>query len=244
MMVGWRRGKGQLVTSFYWGVIMDRIKENLLKPFISFIKRFFPVISSTLFILLIVLFMLRIIYTKPKFVSVAINEDVSIIVLALEKIDKDCSILSFEHEHNFVDFLNVKSFSGSRVGSINLAYPQNWKGPYLKNNPTIQEKFYEVIKIKDELFVVPGKGIKLPNDLVIGKGIKFDKTINIEKMLKKGGNLNFKGKALGAKLGFTIGDYPRPKEESDKRLKEISKILKEFNEAMPFAFNKEHELWS
>ena len=217
-----------------------------MKQIISFVfdffKRYFPIISSTLFGLLILLFVLRMIYTKPVYVATVINDDVTIIAAALEKIDQDCSILSFEHDRNFVDFLNVKSFSGSRVGSINLAYPNNWKGPYIPNNPTMQEKFYEIVLAKGGLYVIPGVGVKLPNGKEMGVDIKVTAKTDMDKLLKDGGDLYFKAKKLAAPLVFLVGDWEQPREEKLKRMRELGDMLKRFNEAMPFVKNKDEDL--
>jgi hypothetical protein len=208
----------------------------------NFFKRYFPVISSTLFGALILLFVLRMVYTKPNYIATVISDDVTIIAAAFEKIDQDCSILSFEHERNFVDFFNVKSFAGSRVGPINLAYPNNWKGPYLESNPTMQEKFYEVVLSKGGLVVVPGEGVKLPNGKVVGKDIKITPKTDLEPMIKEGGSLCYGGKRLASPLNFLIGDWEQPREEKLKRMKELGDMLKRFNEAMPFAKNKDKDL--
>ena len=66
----------------------------------------------------------------------------------------------------------VKSFEGSEVGSLNLAYPKKWQGPYLGDNPTFQGKAYQIIRTKNGYFVTPGDGIMLPNGLVIGRDFK------------------------------------------------------------------------
>jgi hypothetical protein len=208
----------------------------------EFLKKYFPIISISLFVLLIGLFIFKMFYSKSEFVASAINNDITAIALSLEKIDRECSILSFEHNKNFVDFLNVKAFSGSRVGSMNLAYSDKWDGPYLKSNPTIKSKFYVIVKAEDGLFVVPGNGVKLPNKLVIGKDFEITEKSLVGKMIQEGGKLFFKGKQLGKQLKFKVGDWPRPEKEENKRLEEISKTLKEFNDSMPFTKNEDQDL--
>ena len=215
--------------------------KEIISFVFNFLKRFFPIISSTLFGLLILLFVLRMVYTKPRYVAMVINDDVTVIAAALEKIDHDCSILSFEHDRNFIDFLNVKSFSGSRVGSINVAYPKNWNGPYIANNPTMQEKFYEVVLAKKGLFVVPGVGVRLPNGKELGSDIKITTNTDISELTKDGGDLCYKGTKLAIPLEFVIGDWEKPREEKLKRMNELGDMLKRFNEAMPFAENKEKD---
>ena len=80
--------------------------------------------------------------TSKGYLADIIDRDVKELKSILERIDKECKILSFDYQKNRINFLNVKSFSGSEVGSINLAFPKKWEGPYLLDNPTYQEKEY------------------------------------------------------------------------------------------------------
>lgn len=116
-----------------------------------------------------------------------------------QKIDKECTIIGFEHDRNYIDFLNVRTFEGSEVGSMNLAYPQHWQGPYVHDNPTIQEKQFEIIKTKKGYFIVPGVGVRLHNGTVIGRDIVFDAESDIAHMALEE-NLQFEGKPLVAPL--------------------------------------------
>lgn len=140
--------------------------------------------------------------------------DVSLIAKTLMQIDQDCTILSFEHEKNFIDFLNVISFYGSEVGPINLAHPENWRGPYLEDNPTMQEKYYQVLDTKDGYYVVPGPGVQLSNGLVIGENVQLDRTTNIQQMIAEGILRSKEGKNLVKK--FTL--------KNDPQLPEIAKF--------------------
>ncbi|MCL4360730.1 hypothetical protein M1446_00030 [Candidatus Dependentiae bacterium] len=102
-----------------------------------------------------------------------------------EQIDKDCQIIGFEHDKNPINFFNVENFVGSEIGAMNLAYPNKWKGPYIEQNPTYQNKFYQVIKTaNNEYFIVPGDDVELPNGKVIGKDIIIEKNSDIEKMME------------------------------------------------------------
>jgi len=112
----------------------------------------------------------------------------------------------------------------------------------LRNNPTVQEKFYEVVKAKDGLFVIPGVGVKLPNGKTIGKEIKIDENVNVSPMLNDGGFLTFENQKLGAQLKFKIGDWNKPVKIQNKKMENISNLLKEFNEAMPFTENEKKDL--
>jgi len=135
----------------------------------------------------------------------------------LKKIDNECGIIGFEDEGGsrkkcYIDFLTIKSFIGSEAGSVNLLHPEKWQGPYIEDNPTIQEHYYYVIKIKDTYYIVPGDGVKLSNGKVIGKDIIIDSNSDIEKMMTDPKELNFKGSPLAAKLELNKQKTPVTKE--------------------------------
>ncbi|MFC1894821.1 hypothetical protein ACFLYH_02635 [Candidatus Dependentiae bacterium] len=216
---------------------IDQKIDDKIKPLCKHLQKYFPIFSTTLFLLLILFFVFRVFYNKPYFRSAIIVKDVKKIVLALDMIDRDCSILGFEGQSNNVDFLNVKKFSGSEVGCLHLAYPKKWRGPYLLDNPTYSGKTYQIIKTKEGYFVVPGEGVKLPNGFQVGKDFKLTHKTDISRMLLNNGKLNYKGRPLGLKLKFIVGDWGEQgltKEEID----EINASLEEFNAAMPFTLNQ------
>lgn len=129
-------------------------------------------------------------------VGLMISEHVSHLGDVFTKIHKTCGILSFDYQKNPINFLNVKSFSGSQVGSMNLLHPKKWKGPYVHTNPTIQHSDFQVVRTHQGYFVAPGEGTKLPNGLTVGKDIILNETADIIKMAQQGGVLNYKGKSL------------------------------------------------
>lgn len=139
-----------------------------------------------------------------------IANDILLLAEKLEQIHADCEIISFEHQKNFIDFLNVISFEGSEVGPLNLTYPKNWKGPYLKDNPTIQEIYYQVVKTKYGYFVVPGPNVRLSSGLVIGKDIIFDEDADIEKMIVDGQLRSRKGRPLAQPILKKLYYQPLP----------------------------------
>ncbi|MBD3273431.1 hypothetical protein GF385_03730 [Candidatus Dependentiae bacterium] len=211
----------------------DKIERKTSKIF----KKIFPIFSITLLSLLVIFFIARVYREKPYFVTSVIANDIRIIVNALNKIDRECSILSIENQRNYIDFLNVIKFTGSEVGCLNLAYPEKWQGPYVKDNPTMQGKLYEIIKNKEGVYVVPGVGVKLPNGFKVGKDFELSFDSSVDEMLKDGGFLNYKGLYLAAKLKFEIGDWGR-EELRKKRLESFNDALEEFNQAMPFTQNE------
>lgn len=127
-----------------------------------------------------------------------IAQDIELLKKVFHQIDDDTSIIDFEHERNYIDFLTVVKFVGSEVGAVNLAKPENWKGPYLHDNPTYQEKYYEIIKTKKGHYIVPGYGIELSSGKVIGKDIMYDENADMEKLIQSDGALNYRGTPLGA----------------------------------------------
>lgn len=127
-----------------------------------------------------------------------IAHEVKLLASIFEKIDASCTILGFDQEINSINFLNVKSFTGSEVGPVNLEYPQHWAGPYLKDNPTMQSIEYQVVKNKYGYFVTPGNGVKLPNGKIIGKDIQLNESTDINALMHDKDALFYKGKPLAA----------------------------------------------
>jgi hypothetical protein len=116
-----------------------------------------------------------------------------------KRIHKTAVIKSFDATHNVINFLNVKSFAGSEVGPMNIAYPDKWEGNYLPDNLTIQSKEYEVIRNTNGMYyIVPGQGVRLPNGKVMGKDVVLDEASDIESLMAKGGDLNFEGQPMAA----------------------------------------------
>ena len=216
---------------------VDQQVDQKIRPIWFWFQKYFPIFSATLLSLLVLFFVLRVFHSRPYFATAIIASDIKSIVNTLNKIDNDCSILGIENERNYVDFLTVKDFVGSEVGSLNLAYPKKWKGPYLHDNPTMQGKLYEIIKTKDGVFIVPGKGVKLPNGFKVGKDFQITYNSPMFEMIEKNGRLNYKGMALAAQLKFTIGDWEREK-MTPHEMEEINSALEEFNSAMPFTYNQ------
>lgn len=215
---------------------LDEKVDSWGKRFFKHFKRYFPIFSIVLLLSLLILFLFRTYQEKPLFISSVISNDIEMIVKALNKIDKRCNILSVKNDRNYVDFLNVEKFVGSEVGCLNLAFPKKWDGPYVYDNPTIEGKMYEIIRFGELYFVLPGRGVKLPNGLVVGKDFDYDSAIKIDEMLDVGGCLNFEGQSLGEKLKFEVGDWDSVVEE--ETLQSLNEMLEEFNAAMPFTYNQ------
>jgi hypothetical protein len=219
---------------------IDCVIEQRISPLWKFIQKYFVVFSSTLLAFLLLVFFLKI-YQDTSSVRVSVmREDLEILQQLLNRIDKECNILSIRSNGADLDFLTVEKFVGSTVGCLNLAYPKNWRGPYVQQDPTMDGKFYEIIHARDGYFIVPGRGVRLPNGLVMGKDVKFSDGARVGDLTKAGGALNYNGRVLGIKLNFKIGDWDSrpPKIDTTKvpaeKFEKTSKIIQEFQEALPY----------
>ncbi len=200
------------------------------------IKKYFTVFSATLLSLLALLFVFKMYYSKPYFVASLIQADLCRLEEILHKIDNTSEILALQNDHEPIDFLTVKSFVGSMVGGINLAHPQKWAGPYLEQNPSIQGKFYELVRAKDGYFVVPGQGVMLPHGAVMGKDVVITRNTMLGNVMKPEGYLSYRGIKLAVKVSFKIGDWHRTP-PAEGTIQNINDIVEKFNEAMPFTQN-------
>lgn len=162
----------------------------------------FMFFSAVLLLLLLVLSLATYWRQTATYRDNLIAEHIRILSDVFKKIDEQCGIIDFEHQRNYIDFLTVESFVGSEIGSMNLRYPQHWQGPYLDDNPTIQEKYYEIRSTHKGYFIVPGEGVELTNGKVIGKDIIFTKDSDIEEFIKEG-ILKNNERALAAKISVT-----------------------------------------
>jgi hypothetical protein len=120
---------------------------------------------------------------------------------------------------------------------MSLAYPEKWAGPYLKENPSLEGIFYEFIKAHDGYFIVPGRGVTLPNGCVMGKDFIVNATTDVMPQLVQSGKLFYKGIMYGVHIQFKIGDWDSVLKSSEIKEKKVSKMLDEFNDALPFAHN-------
>jgi len=124
------------------------------------------------------------------------TNDIAQLASIFNKINDTCGILDFQSEHAEIDFLNVIAFKGSEVGPMNLKFPEKWEGPYLKDNPTIQEKHYQIVHTKKGYFIVPGADVVLPNGKVMGKDIIINKNTDITDLIKDKSLVDSTGKPL------------------------------------------------
>ena len=129
-----------------------------------------------------------------------ITQDLNTLQVVFNKINKSCVISGFDNVKNQINFLTVKAFVGSEVGSMNLEKPSGWQGPYMQDNLTVQGKEYQVVHAKDGYFILPGDGVILPTRKVMGKDINVDETTEVQPLLAT--ELMYKDKPLAVKLNI------------------------------------------
>lgn len=169
-----------------------------------------PLGTAVLFAIFIVAGGLTLRYRMRQSFVDLMSIDILKLARIFERINKTCVILEFDYQKNPINFLNVKSFIGSEVGPMNLAYPDRWEGPYLSKNPTIQSIEYQIVRTRKGYFITPGQGVMLPNRKVIGKDIIFDERSDIQAMLKDAQFLNIRGRSLAMQIhiGKSLFDLP------------------------------------
>lgn len=165
-------------------------------------SKIIPLLIGAVFVVLVVVALLVQWYVSPVNESAQIVQDLVTLSKVLQQIDRDATIIGFDHQKNWINFLQIKKdgFVGSEVGSVNLAYPEKWNGPYMQDNPTIQDKEYMVIQTKQGYFIAPGVGVKLPNNKVIGTDIKLDEESDIMALMNDTNALLYDTKRLAVPL--------------------------------------------
>lgn len=167
-------------------------------------RSWLPLFTIILFVMLASLAIVRLVYYRSDSDEL-ISQQVVQLAQILERIEEQCNIIDFDRQKTPIDFLNVVKFVGSEVGGMNLTYPENWTGPYLNDNPTIQDKEFQVVRTKQGYFVTPGDGVVLSNGKTIGKDIVLDEQVNIMKLMADPKGLNYNGKPLAAQARIRKG---------------------------------------
>ncbi|MGA9530332.1 MAG: hypothetical protein WBQ73_00385 [Candidatus Babeliales bacterium] len=124
-------------------------------------------------------------YRSKQTMAMTITSDLSTLKDIIEKIDRTCRIISFDYFKNPINFLTIKKggFLGSEVGSMNLTHPENWEGPYVLDNLTIQGIEYQILHTNYGYFILPGDGVRLPNDKIIGKDIVLTEETDVRRLM-------------------------------------------------------------
>ena len=169
-------------------MISNKLQEKLI-----------PIGVVILFISLIGITFVGFYIRSKKTIGRIIVHDVAQLATIFEKIHATCDIIDFEYQQNPINFLTIGTFVGSEVGPMNLAYPNKWEGPYLDDNPTIQQKEYMIIKTNNGYFVTPGNGVALPNGMIIGTDVHLDIQSDINQLVHDN-ILRYKNKALAQQI--------------------------------------------
>jgi len=164
-------------------------------------------LTVVLFVALIITAAWQFFHAPANKMDVIVSEDLAKMAQIFKRIEEKCNVTGLVGQKDNIDFLNVKSFVGKEIGPLTLAYPEKWEGPYTKDNPTIQGKFYQIVKTLKGYFIVPGDGVKLPNGKVIGKDIKIDESADLPAMLKDEQQLMYRGKSLGVQLDISTSVF-------------------------------------
>jgi hypothetical protein len=154
-------------------------------------------------LLLVVLFGLsvyKLYQTNTQSSDTVISTQVQKLKTIFDQIHQDCGIVDFEHEQNYIDFLTVESFVGSEIGSMNLLYPKEWKGPYVQDNPTVQEQQYVILDNKSGYFIVPGDGVELANGSIVGEDFILDFETDMDQAILRDDELKSESGVLAVQL--------------------------------------------
>ena len=179
--------------------------------------------AGAIFVVLFLIALFRFSYQSKIEVDLLINAHVVELNSIFKKIESSCKIAGFSEDKSYIDFLNVKEFSGSQIGSMVLVHPEKWQGPYLKESPKVQEKFYQILNTKNGYYILPGDGVKLADGKIIGKDVKIDYESDIEMMITNKDYLLFQDKPLAAKINFDEGTI-------QERIKQLAAIFKKIND--------------
>jgi hypothetical protein len=168
-------------------------------------RSWFPLLTIMLFVALVTVTVVRLVYQSRIESSEIMTEDIRRLGEIILRINERCKILDVDLQKTPIDFLTVVKFVGSEVGSINLAYPERWEGPYLHTNPTIQGKEYQIIRTKKGYFITPGDGVILTNGKMIGKDIILDEHADIRALMKSDQAFKYKDSSLAIELPIKKG---------------------------------------
>ncbi|MBN1549082.1 hypothetical protein JW872_00270 [Candidatus Babeliales bacterium] len=163
-------------------------------------KHLFQLLIIVLFSMILVVSVKVLLSNAKSFSDELVASDMQQLQTIFKRIDDSCKILGFDHQENFVDFLTVQMFVSSEVGSMNLAYPDKWEGPYVDDNPTVQGEVYRIIKTRKGYYLVPGRNVQLSNGIVLDRDLIFDEQADIDAMIADQNKLMFRGKPLAVKI--------------------------------------------
>lgn len=175
-----------------------------------------PIFTGFFFIVLFILSGALIMYQSRTYMDPLIANDVAYLKEIFQRIDATAGIRDFEYDKNPINFLNVGHFAGSEVGPMNLRYPEKWQGPYVQDNPTMQEKEYQIVHTPAGYFIAPGDGAYLSDGSIIGADIILNKNTDFLTLLAPGGALRSADGSLLA-VQLQLGAKPEIGNQLKKR---------------------------
>jgi hypothetical protein len=163
-------------------------------------KYLFPLFGGLLFIVFFVIISMRYVAQARKLDDETIAENITALSSIFKNIHESCVIVDFVHDKNYIDFLNVITFEGNRVGSMDLEYPAKWKGPYVHQPLVSSGKEYQVVRTNKGYFVIPGDGVTLSNGKTIGKDIIITTKTDIAALAREPDALLSQNRPLAARI--------------------------------------------
>jgi hypothetical protein len=157
--------------------------------------------TIALFALLFLTAIANLLYESKHFVDELMVQDIEKLAQTFSAIDERCAIVTFEHQKNYIDFLNVKKFAGTNVGAMSLMFPDQWKGPYYKDTPSVFGNPYLIVRTRHGYFITPPEGTRLSSGKIVGKDIPLDERANLETASRT--VLSYKGRPLARKISMS-----------------------------------------
>lgn len=137
-----------------------------------------------------------------------IPSEIKALQTIFKRIQERCIIVGFDLKQTPINFLNVKSFSGTEVGDMKLRNPELWEGPYVKENPSVNGVEYQIVSTKNGYFIVPGNGVVVLEGKKIGTDIMVTADADIKKLVDAGvaGEITISKPIIGNLLQDDIAD--------------------------------------
>lgn len=169
----------------------------------------FPIFIVLLFLSLFLIGIVGLLRESRTFADEVVAHDIEMLADIFKRIDASCSIMDFEHQKNYIDFLNVEKFVGDEVGAMHLMAPEKWQGPYVRENPKVFGKPFLIVRTKKGYFIVPPIGLTLSNGKKVGVDLRFDEAADIAAMIESPKGLRYQDKPLAAKVSLSGRRAPR-----------------------------------
>ena len=214
---------------------VDAYTDRLMAAYnYAALERMLQYSGSIILIALITLCTMHFVVRAPQWQVSVVQTDLHRIASALRALDTDCYITDMRVGLHPVSVLTRRSLADGPF-YIELKESKNWKGPYLKNSPTLQDKPYQLLKTNKSLFVVPGEGVELPSGLVVGTDIEWHADTDVTALTRSGGSLFYKSGPVALEVVYGQGARKQSRGLLPKAARQLSSWIAEFNQAMPFA---------